>query len=326
MKCIRLISLLLTATVAIPALAQDDLLGSKRGGGGKKGGGESRERQRKEDPPASSRERGSRDSGRNREEARRQDRNTDEVSRRAGRSGRSNYGSNNNSNGRSRGEDDSRIQSRARRQDNARPVDNGRRSGYYGYDNRWSDDWFGYPHYTFSNNDRCVTSPWYVYPHLPGYVRKDRVSFEINIRWRNWSDDTCHDWKYRDRYDSFDPEYDADNAVRDLTRIYTKRDRRALDRLTDGRYNAVIRGDGCEDYSIGSDDLYDLIYDNAWTTKTRKFEVRDVRINRSGVRVVARHEWTDPWRTTREAYHVYVLEDTRNGYRIREFGVYRHCP
>lgn len=320
MKSIRLISLLLVAAVAIPAFAQDDLLGSKRGGGGKKGGGESRERQRKEDPPAPSRERGNRDSGRNRDEARRQDRNDDEISRRAGRSGRSNYGSNNNSNGRNRGEDDSRIQNRARRQDNAR------RSGYYGYDNRWSDDWFGYPHYTFSDNDRCVTSPWYAYPHLPGYVRKDRVSFEISIRWGDWSDDTCHDWKYSDRYDRRDDDYEADSAVRDLTRIYTKKDRRALDRLTDGRYNAVIRGDGCEDYSIGSDDLYDLIYDNAWTTRTRKFEVRDVRINRSGVRVVARHEWSDPWRSTREAYHVYVLEDSRNGYRIREFGVYRHCP
>ncbi|MBV6457189.1 MAG: hypothetical protein HONBIEJF_00296 [Fimbriimonadaceae bacterium] len=201
----------------------------------------------------------------------------------------------------------------------------GWRSGYYVDNWRWGDRGFIYPFYESSYyHERCVTSPWYYYSCLPGYV------LSVRVRFGNWTLIACndrYDWGRRDRYDRYD-RYDRelDNAIEDIQDAWENRDARALERLIPRRGNVNILLDGYFRYSINSDDYYDMMADAIWTSPTHRYEIYDVYTGRNHARVVACHTYYDAWGRSNSVFHTYVLEEGRRGYEIIEFGTSRGRP
>jgi len=79
-------------------------------------------------------------------------------------------------------------------------------------------------------------------------------------------------------------------------------------------------------YSMDADDYYDLMVDNTLNARTQNYTILSVRTYRDNVRVVAMHEYTDPWGDRERVYHVYRLEPSRYGYQIVEFGTSDRRP
>ena len=211
------------------------------------------------------------------------------------------------------------------------------RIGYVHYDSRWRDDDFIYAFYEFRPiPSRCTVSPWYYYPHLPGYIRVGRVILVqpvVSIYFTSdrfyyypWRDATPYVWSrpiwVSDRYHSGE----LDWALDDLVSIFERRDRRALDRLVP-RYGRVgIWIDEDYAYSLGPDDFYDMLLDNAFGTRTRRYDILDVRRWRDQVRVLARHDYEDPWGRSDTVYHTYRLERQDGRYVIVDFGTSAFRP
>ncbi|HCD99525.1 MAG TPA: hypothetical protein DER07_00615 [Armatimonadetes bacterium] len=211
------------------------------------------------------------------------------------------------------------------------------RIGYVHYDSRWRDDDFIYAFYEFRPiPGRCTVSPWYYYPHLPGYVRAGRVILVqpvVSIYFTSdrfyyypWRDATPYVWSrpiwVSDRYHGGE----LDWALDDLVSIFERRDRRALDRLVP-RYGRVgIWIDEDYAYSLGPDDFYDMLLDNAFGTRTRRYDIVDVRRWRDQVRVLARHDYEDPWGRSDTVYHTYRLERQDGRYVIVDFGTSAFRP
>ncbi|HMS53965.1 MAG TPA: hypothetical protein PKA27_01065 [Fimbriimonadaceae bacterium] len=249
-----------------------------------------------------------------------------------GRSGSSNYGGgNNNQFGRGQGRPvdvgsapiDLRGGSLANqviREDS--PYARSWRSGYYSYNSNWCDDWFWYPHYSFSYRQGCSVSPWYFYVNLPGFIISNRVTYVDGYscqwgygdpyRWnRNGWDNWDNSWNRRDR--------DLDYALDDLMRAWERADRRSLDRLipTRGRVGIYMEDRYC--YSLDSRDFYDLMLDNINGTRTNRYEITSVRSSRNDAQIAARHEFVDPWGRRSTIYHHYRLQRDRNDYVITDF-------
>jgi hypothetical protein len=191
------------------------------------------------------------------------------------------------------------------------------RVGYYQYNNTWRDDYFCYPYYQFRPVfDQCVMSPWYYYPHLPGYILVNRITI-INI----------HPWSFNGRYYNWQRPYgggwgnysDLDYAIDDIVRTFEQRDRRALSRLIPYRSRVNIAVDGQYSYSLNSDDFYDMMLDAMWDTRTYRYNIIDVKTWRDEAQVVAEHQYTDPWGRRSTVYHTYVLVQSRDGWVIRDF-------
>lgn len=323
MKISRSMMILALSALVLTAVADDDLLGSKRGGGNKGGspsrssGGSQERNAPSRDRDASSRDRGNRGSAQNS-----QPRNDQNISSRAGRSGRSQYGTTNNrtNRGQSGREDDARIRARADRQDNSRPQydNNNRRNGYYHYDPRWRDDNFSYSYYQFDYRSGCRPSPFYGYPSLPAYVDNRRTSRwndnDYDCEWR-W-DDYC--WSYQDRYNRDDC-YRLNCAIRDLCRTYQRHDYWALDAIIDGNVRVRIQVGSNDPYGVRGDDFFDLIYDGVNNCRTRSVQVESVRVSGPYVRVRLRHEWSDPWNHTCRSYHEYTMRDDGRHYVTVDF-------
>lgn len=219
------------------------------------------------------------------------------------------------------------IQSQVLRSEQVR-VNTQFRNGYYSYYNNWQDDYFYYPHYQFSPyGSNCSFSPWYYYPHLPGYVALTRIFYISNHSW-NWNNGDNYNWnrgnrgndwgwgndRDRDRNDSA-----LDDSLYDLVNAFERQDRRALGRLIPrrGRINIYMDDNYC--YSLEADDFYDLMLDNIETTRTVRYEIERVRTYRDEVQVTARHEYSDPWGRRSSVYHNFRLEEDRYGYVITDF-------
>lgn len=248
-----------------------------------------------------------------------------------GRLGNTNYGSTNNRNDRfdireapvnllNKGS----IGSQVLRTEQVR-VNTNIRQGYRSYHNDWRDDNFYYPHYSFTPyGNNCSFSPWYYYPHLPGYVSVNRIFYVSNLSWSfgsgsnySWNRSRNNSgWGYdRDRYDRDG----LDESLWDLVNAFERRDRRALGRLVprSGRINIYM--DDRYAYSLQADDFYDLMLDNIETTRTVRYEIERVQTHRGDAQVTARHEYMDPWGRRSTVYHNYRLEEDRFGYTITDF-------
>jgi hypothetical protein len=267
-------------------------------------------------------------------------RNGDAIGKISGRTGTSRYNTQSNNGTNQRFEfgrdrislERGSLPSQVRREDNIQITGaNGRwRVGYYHYDNRWRDDYFCYPHYTFTPyGNNCTVSPWYYYPQLPGYIVTNRIIY-LNGTSCNWNQGVVYnwsrDWNYgNSRYDDrSDNRYDGrdrylDESVRDIVRAFEDRDRRSLDRVVprNGRVNIYV--DGNYTYSLGSDDYYDLMVDNIFNSRTNRYDITSVRNYRGAAQVAARHDFLDSWGRRATMYHYYRLEEDRNGYYITDF-------
>lgn len=207
------------------------------------------------------------------------------------------------------------------REENVRAQNPSRyRSGYYAYDGRWRDDDFYFPHYRFGYDRDCVVSPWYDYPHLPGYLRADRIEWArplIEFRF----DLGNYNWRYQNQYDRWSDSYDLDQTLADLVRAFERKDSRALNNLVPRRSTIdVLVQDGYW-YRMNSDDFYDLMLDAIESTRTRNYKIVDVRRGDGCIRVWAEHAYLDPWNRTRYTYHIAIFQEQRRGYELVQFEV-----
>ncbi|AIE86751.1 hypothetical protein [Fimbriimonas ginsengisoli] len=201
-------------------------------------------------------------------------------------------------------------------------VRGGYRYGYYHYRRDWQDDWFCYPYYAFDpfRFDRCVTSPWYYYVSCPPYLNYSRVTIVNVYPTSNWSGDN-YDWRPIDQYDRNARYEDLDYAIEDIVDVFQNGSRRSLDRLVPRRGSVNIYTEGNYSYSLGADDFYDLYQDGMENVNTVRYQIVDVQRDRNGnARVLARHEFIDPWNQRQTVWHTYYLQRERRDYVIREFG------
>lgn len=367
-------SLIFLAVMAVSTgllIADDGLLGENRGGSGGGGGvgsGGGNSGGSNSGSGSGSTRVGSGNQGGGRSEGRPEsggfgNSRNDAPTRVQSRSGTPNYRQNNNQNrggsSNSRGFDQpTRIESfggsrdrggeiarQARTEEQVRRTWNdnrgGWRQGYYAFDHRWNDSRWSYPYYQFSWNPRdCVVSPFYGWHHVPPYFSVNRVRFG-NI-YIEFGDCSGLRWNPGYRYSRWDRNYDEYVALDQLNRVFTRRDLRALDSLVPTRDWVRVRGDWADDYSLPSDDFYDMLRDVVTTTTPRVFNVQEARVGpgdlyyrdsrRGGdwletegdyLRVTVDYLFQDSWRRDQRTQMEFILEKQRRGnYQIVEFATF----
>jgi hypothetical protein len=214
------------------------------------------------------------------------------------------------------------MQRRINDQERVTLVRDGWRVGYHHYDNRWCDDNFNYPWYVFNpwQSNRFVCSPWYYYASCPPYLNGSRIII-INSGWPsyNWSGN-AYRYDRPDFSDRWSNRSDLDYAIRDLQDAFERRDYRAMDRLIPRDGNVHMYFDGRYGYSLDVRDFYDLFEDGVENVRTVRYDIMDVQYGNRGARVVAKHEFVDPWGQRNFTYHSYFLVQEGRDWVIREFG------
>jgi hypothetical protein len=201
------------------------------------------------------------------------------------------------------------------------------RSGYCHYSNRWNDDWFYYSNYYFDYRPGyCFPSPFYYYPHVPGYIASIRVifgdfRFYITARERYEYRRPYYYGGYQYSYNRRDLiDYQIDNLVNAFEYGQISYLDKALPR--NGFVHVALEEES--DYRMYSDDFYDMLADIVEGTDTRAYRIRDVRYDRNQYVVYAEHEFVDPWGNIDRKYHTIVFERDREGYEIAYFRVDRY--
>lgn len=206
----------------------------------------------------------------------------------------------------------------------ARPVNNGWRHGYYQYNSDWCDQNFRYGFYVFNagyNSGRCSVSPWYYYFNMPPYISYTRIVFIDNFSGCRWG--YGDPYQYRSisygydssRYESSDVDY----AVEDIRNMWLDGDRRAVSRLISDRGRVNIYHDGNYSYSLSGDDFYDMLIDAVYDTDTSSYEILSVRRKGDEMCLNARHTFYNAWGGRESVYHSYRLVRERGGYVISDF-------
>lgn len=201
----------------------------------------------------------------------------------------------------------------------------GLRFGYFHYSSGWNDDQFGFGWYAGSPyGQRCSVSPWYYYPHFPGYILIERIVY-VNGSRCDFNSGRDYHWSrgnWGDRYDEWGNNFsdrELDRAIDDLVDAFEQSDRRALGRLVSRSQQVGVYMDGNYCYSLRPDDFYQLMLDNVSGTHTTNYRVESVRSDRDGARVSAVHEYIDPWGGYTSVRHYYRLKQDRYGYYIADF-------
>jgi hypothetical protein len=160
---------------------------------------------------------------------------------------------------------------------------------------------------------------------MPAYLNPARcftVTWWPSVNWIGFSYTWDRGWY--DRYDgynwSYDRRTDLSYAIADLVRGFERNDRRAVEELIPRSGAVNIYVDGSYSYSLQAEDFYDVMMDAIDSSQTVRYEIVEVRRNRGTARVLARHDYTDPWGDRQSVYHTYFLEEDRGGMVIREFG------
>jgi hypothetical protein len=209
------------------------------------------------------------------------------------------------------------------------------RTGYYHYKPEWHNSLFRFNFYLYEPDyDRCVVSPWYCYPHLPGYIRinnvliltRPRIVFWVNIDDRGcyWRDADLYDWRYELSRANGTA---LDDALDTLVYAFEKQNKRSISRLIPDRTRINVYSNEEYSYSLQPDDFYDLMIDNIENTQTVRYDVVSVRNYRAReARVLVRHEFIDPWNERQTMYHTYRLELQKGQYIITDFGTSDYRP
>lgn len=210
------------------------------------------------------------------------------------------------------------LEHQVRREDRIRIITNGRR-GYVHYNPSWCDDWFYSPWYVFDPfRSHCVVSPWYWYPHLPGYLSLSRVVY-VQVPVIVFG--SSYDWNPPSRGWNNTRYTELDYTVDDLVRGFERADMRLIGRLAPREGRVHYYFDGQYEYSLHAEDFYDMMSDLVEGTQTLNYRVLDVRRNRGDAVVFAEHVFLDSWGARRSNYHMIRLEERDRGrYEIAEFG------
>jgi len=201
-------------------------------------------------------------------------------------------------------------------------VDHGYRYGYYHYNRHFRDDHFFFGFYVFEpfGGPSCYCSPWYYYPCLPPYLAPGHVVIVDSFYSTGW---VGRPYAYTPVpvNPNANKATDLDFAVQDIVAAFQDDDRRALGDLVpkDGKVNIFTEGN--YSYSLGADEFYDLYKDGIENVHTQHYSIEKVETSEKGdVRVLARHDYTDPWDQEQTVYHTYYLVHEGQNYVIREFG------
>ncbi len=213
------------------------------------------------------------------------------------------------------------LEHQVRREDTVRYANRGWRTGYYHYRRDWCDDNFWFNWYVFDPfRANCYVSPWYYYPHLPGYVNYRCVSV-VSISLAPFYG-TVYNWYRPTRWDddAWRNYSDLDYALEDITRAFERFDRRALRRLIPYRDRVAIFVDGRYNYSMTGEDFEEFMIDAIEGTQTDRYDI--TRVERKGreAEVTARHDYIDSYGRRATVYHWYRLEWENGKYVIRRFG------
>lgn len=220
----------------------------------------------------------------------------------------------------------SNLPNRVYRQDRVGVV-NGFRTGYYHYNRGWRDDNFWFPYYTFNPwAGNFVFSPFYSYAFVPGYIGLNRVTIIGGYQspW-SWQNGVVYNWDQgyaNGTYYNNDRQTDraARDAVDDLRDGFIRGEPRYLSRLVGRDGQVAILRDGRYDYSVSVDEFDDLLRDLATNSRTQSYRVIDSRVFNDSIRLVAQHDYIDPWGQGQTMYHHILLQPDNRGYTIREFG------
>lgn len=194
---------------------------------------------------------------------------------------------------------------------NRRPVVNGLRFGYVHYRRDWQDSWFCYPRYVYYPGEFTgqFPSPWYTYFSLPPYIHGPQIIY---------ISPPVLDWDYR--YQS-GQRRDLDDAVQTIILSFQYGRRRDIESLIPRRGLVGVGFNGAYQYSIPADDFLDLYTDGVTNSRTTGYRITQVWMSGDYAQVAATHFYLDPWGRARQSRHVYVLEQDRRDYVVREFSV-----
>jgi len=191
---------------------------------------------------------------------------------------------------------------------------NGYRCGYYHYRPNWHNGYFFYSSYTYYPVAEyvIVPSPWYYYFSLPPYLHGNHIVYGQN--WRSGFNGTPYFWGNS---------RELDRTIEDVIEIFRTGDSRLAGAMVPRRGQVAILLDDRYLYSMQADGFLDLFLDGVMNNRTTSYWVENVWENRNEAKLVARHEYLDPWGRLQRTYHTYYLELERGQFVIRAFGVSR---
>ena len=194
---------------------------------------------------------------------------------------------------------------------NRRPVVNGMRFGYVHYRRDWQDSWFSYPRYVYYPNQigGQFPSPWYTYFSLPPYIYGPQITYITP---------PIFDWSDRYQYGQL---RDLDDAIQTIILSFQYGRSRDIESLIPRRGLVGVGFNGAYQYSIPADDFLDLYTDGITNSRTTGYRITQILMSGDFAQVAATHFYVDPWGRQRQARHIYILEQDRRDYVIREFSV-----
>jgi len=204
------------------------------------------------------------------------------------------------------------------------------RVGYVHYDPFWCDYHFGYNFYYFYPSFGCYFSPYYWYWCVPPYIWHSRIIIVspriiviINepVKWVYCGYGAYYDYygyTYSRHYDGYSA---LDRALSDLVDAFKYSDVRALERLAPPGGRVDIFMEGKYAYTVSTDDYFDMTADLIQSVYTENFQIVRVRKARSGeYRVIARHDYLDPWNERQTTWLNFTLDFQSGRYVIVEAG------
>jgi hypothetical protein len=211
------------------------------------------------------------------------------------------------------------------------------RHGYYSYDPFWKDCHFGYSYYIFYPTVNCWFSPYYWYMNCPPYISYHRIFIYTprviiiigdTVPW--WYCGKYYAWSnygYSYSYRDYSRYSILDRALSNLVDAFKYSDVTLLDPLLPRNNRVDIFIDGSYSYSVNSDDYYDMTADLIHSVYTVDFNIIDVRRTRGNeYKVIAKHDYLDPWNARQSTYLTFTLENQRGNLVIVEAGTSRFRP
>ena len=116
---------------------------------------------------------------------------------------------------------------------------------------------------------------------------------------------------------------ELDRTIEDIIEVFRSGDSRLAGYLIPRRGQVSILMDDRYLYSLDAESFLDLYLDGVTNNRTTTYWVENAWENGNEAKVVARHEYLDPWGRTQRTYHTYYLERERGEFVIRAFGVSR---
>ena len=195
------------------------------------------------------------------------------------------------------------------------------RQGYYQYNSRWRDNDFYYHYYSFIPSNNCHYSPWYYYPHLPGYIVKSRAIIVAGSRPSLFYGVEDPYWHNSRVYYNFNRNIEIENLLQNITIMFERKDRKITNQYCQSNVGIFLNEQYC--YNLNSDDFFDLMWDNIKSTNTIGYNIIETRTYGNEIRVMAIHRYRDPWGDTQSVRHVYKFIRYGDQYIISSFGTLR---